>query len=510
MTNRKRSVLNLASAAIGQLLTIAIGFLLPRLFIINFGSEVNGLLSSANQILVYLAIFEAGVGGVTLQALYGPIARQEWGAINGILSATNIYYKKTSFLYLITLTGISVIYPLLIAVSMPHLTVSLIIFFVGLPQVASFFIQAKYVLLLRADGKNYVITNLITVINVLVGLVKVFLLLRRVSVLPVIIIQCLILLTQAIILTRYTRRHYPQLSLDVPPDYPAISQKNFMLVHQISALVFQNTDILILTMVAGLKVVSVYSVYKLVMSQMTNLVYILQSSVDFILGQTYQTDKNLYVSRIDRFESFFSALSFSVFAVIFYILYDFVSLYTRDVQDVVYADRLLVLLFVSIELLSVMRAPMLQTINYAGHFRETVPQSLLETGINLVVSLAAVYLWGIYGVLIGTITALLYRTNDIILYANRRLLHRSPRRTYKIHLLNILLFLLVQVLFRALFQPAGTWVELLTTSILAGCISLPLFLAAQTLAWPDNRASFRYYLKNSRQLFQKVFKKQGK
>ena len=71
MTKRRRSVLNLISAVLGQILGIAIGFLLPWLFITSFGSEINGLLSSANQILVYLALFEAGVGAVSLQALYG-------------------------------------------------------------------------------------------------------------------------------------------------------------------------------------------------------------------------------------------------------------------------------------------------------------------------------------------------------------------------------------------------------------------------------------------------------
>lgn len=506
MTNRKRSFLNLTSAIFGQVVSIAIGFLLPRLFITNFGSEVNGLISSANQILVYLALFEAGVGGVTLQALYGPIARKQWDTINGILSATNIYYKKASALYLITLVAVAVLYPLVVSIALPALSVSLIIFFIGLPQVVSFFVQAKYILLLRADGKNYVLTNLTAVINTLTGLTKVVLILKGVDVLPVIIVQCLILLTQAIVLSRYTKKHYPQLSLDVQPDYPAISQKNYMLVHQICGLIFQNTDILILTMIAGLKVVSVYSVYKLVMSQMGNLVYILQSSVDFILGQTYQTDQKKYIRRIDQFESLFSAISFSLYAVIFFVLYAFVSLYTKGVEDIRYADHTLVLLFVVIELLSVMRMPMLQTINYAGHFKETLPQSLFETAINVVASIIAVSFLGIYGVLLGTIAALLYRTNDIIFYSNKKLLHRGPQKTYLIHLLNIVLFILVQLLFGSLFPNMDTWGSLIKTSILAGLISVPLFLSAQILIWPENRASFRYYAGNIGMLLKK-FKK---
>lgn len=510
MTNRKRSLLNLASASFGQLMMIAIGFLLPRLFITSFGSEVNGLLSSANQILVYLAIFEAGVGGVTLQALYGPVARQDWGKINGILSATNTYYKKTSLLYGLTLVAVSALYPLVVAIDQPHATVSLIIFLVGLPQVVSFYIQAKFVLLLKADGKNYILTLLSTLISVLAGLAKVFLILQGMDVLPVIIAQCVIQLLQAWYIDRYMKKHYPQISLDAKPDYEAISQKNYMLVHQLGALVYHNTDVLLLSVVSGLKVVSVYSIYKLVMSQLGNLLFNIQNSVDFILGQTYQTDRAKYIRRIDQFESWFSALAFSVYGVIFFALYSFVRLYTSGVEDVVYADRLLVLMFVSIELLSAMRQPMQQTINYAGHFKNTLPQTLIETGLKLVISLIGVAIWGIYGVLAGTIISQLYRVNDVIFYANTKLLRRGVQRTYSIHAINFLVFIIAQLLFSAIFPDITTWKDFVTVGILAGCISLPLFLAAQTLAWPDNRASLRYYLKNSRQLFQKVFKKQGK
>ncbi len=75
----------------------------------------------------------------------------------------------------------------------------------------------------------------------------------------------------------------------------------------------------------------------------------------------------------------------------------------------------------------------MNTISFAQHFRQTQWRSVLESGINLSVSICAVLLLrgrtelsGIYGVLIGTIAALLYRSNDMILYANRRILHRSP------------------------------------------------------------------------------------
>lgn len=495
MTNRKKSIRNLLSAAIGQLIAIAIGFMLPRLYIINFGSEVNGLLNLVNQILMYLSLFEAGVGAVTLQALYGPVARGEQSSINGILSATHRYYKRAGIIYLGALTAVSAVYPLVVKGDIGYITVFLVLFLSGLPSAVSFHAQAKYVLLLKAEGKNYIITNLAALITALVGLAKAALILMGYNVLAVVFVSFLIHLIQAVYITRYIKKHYHSLSVDEEPDYQAISQKNYMLVHQISGMIFQNTDILILSAVSGLKVVSVYSVYKLVMSQAANLTYIFQSSVDFVLGQTYHTNQAKYIQRIDLFESYFSALNFAMHAVIFYVLHAFVQMYTRG-ADMQYADPKLVYLFVAIELLTIMRMPMLQTINYAGHFKKTTPQTVMESIINVVVSLFAVYKWGIYGVLIGTIVALLYRTNEIIFYANRKLLNRSPLRSYLVYLLNFGAFALAQVIFANIFPPIDGLVSLIVTSALAAVISLPLFVGLQTAAWKGNRETALFYLKN--------------
>ena len=489
MSNRQRSVYNLLSAALGQVLAIAIGFLLPKLVMETFGSATNGLINSINQLLVYLGLFEAGVGAVTMQALYGPVARREWGSINGVLSATHVYYTKASRYYLLGLLGLAAFYPLVVETGMSWFAVFLVILFCGLANVVSFYVQGKYVLFLRAEGKNYIISNLATLIAVLAGLAKAGLILLGYNVVVVLGVAFVIHLIQMVYVTRYIKKHYPRLSVHEPPNYGAIGQKNYMLVHQISGLVFQNTDVLILTMVSGLKVVSVYSIYKLVMSQVAHLVYILQSSFDFMLGQTYQTDKAKYAKWINVFESYFSAASFAVYTVIYFVLYAFVGLYTRGVTDMQYADQTLVLLFVAIELLTVMRVPMLQTINYAGHFKLTTPQSIAETAINLVVSLLAVSHFGMHGILMGTVAALLYRTNDIILYANKRLLERSPVHTYLIHLLNIALFVGLQGVFALLFQQPANWVELLVTGALAGILSLCSFMLVQTLFWRDNRTA---------------------
>ena len=111
MENKNKALKNLGFSVISQVITLAIGFLLPRLYITSYGSEVNGLLNSLNQLIVYLSLFEAGIGAVTLQSLYGSVARNDWAKINGVLAATDKYYKRAGTLYFFSLLVLAILYP---------------------------------------------------------------------------------------------------------------------------------------------------------------------------------------------------------------------------------------------------------------------------------------------------------------------------------------------------------------------------------------------------------------
>ena len=101
---------NLLSVIACQIITIGIGFLLPRLYIENFGSAVNGVLSTIKQIFTYLCLLEAGIGLASSQALLRPVATAERDSINAILAATRQYYIRTGIVYSVAVTGIAVVY----------------------------------------------------------------------------------------------------------------------------------------------------------------------------------------------------------------------------------------------------------------------------------------------------------------------------------------------------------------------------------------------------------------
>lgn len=476
MQNRKKSQKNMLYSILGQVITISLGIILPRLYIITYGSEVNGMLSSIQQFLVYLNLFEAGVGAVTLQALYGPIARHDYDSINGVLSATNAFYRRTAKFYGIGLLLLGLLYPLSIKTTLPYSFMIACVILSGFGNFVLYLVHAKYRLLLQADGKYYISVNLSTAMTIITSFSKIILVSLGKDVVSVLTVSAVVQLIPAVFLMIYVRRNYPFLDLTVPPQYEKISQRNYMLIHQIAGMVFQNTDLLFITTMCGLKEASVYAVYRMIISHLESILAIPINSIGFILGQTYQIDKEVYIKRIDLFERWYSAAVFATYVVTLQLLMPFVSIYSRGVTDIQYADNTLAILFVVAAVFTAMRVPMLNTIHYAGKFKDTLPQTMLETLINLIVTTVGIIFLGIYGALIGTIVALFYRTNDVIIYSNRKLLNRSPMRTYFIYFEQITISLVLSVLFHSFRQPHtyGQFVVIGMAMFLISCISFTL------------------------------------
>ncbi len=479
MDNKKKIKNNLIFSILSKLVIIGVGLLLPRITMVNYGSEVNGLLNSAHQMVSYLTLFEAGVQAVALKALYAPVYHNNHEDINGILSAVNIQYKKTGTLYLSALIVISLVYALLIkSESVSFLTAFLLTLFSGLGKVVLFFFQGKYRILLQAEGKSYIEANLQTIISLLTGIVKVMLLRLHFDVVLITGISFLISLIQAGYIVHHIRKKYSWINLNAKPTITALKEKNSALVHQVSALVFQNTDVLIITFFCDLKVVSVYSIYKMIVSNLSAILYVVYDSFSFSMGQFFQTDRKKFVKMLDAVEIYYTAGTFAIFAVATVMLPAFISIYTQGVTDIIYVDRYLPTLFVVVEIMSVCRMPLLNTINYAGHFQKTLLRTIIETVINLTTSLVLVQFIGIYGVLLGTIAALLFRCTDVLFYVNRKILNRKSWRSLAVQIINVLIFVVVVQVEPFVNNCVNSYAE----AVVSACILTPALLAVYFVA----------------------------
>ena len=232
---------NIVFSLFAQVITIVLGLIVPRISIVNYGSEINGLLVSASQILVYLNLFESGIQAVASQALYKPVGKQEHDKINEIIAAVNKNYYKTGSLYSISLLSVSLIYSYYLQrPSLSFFTIFIVVFFSGFGNVLSFFFQGKYKILMTVEGKSYLITNINALTSVISILVKIIMMECRAPIGLIIFVTFILSLLPLGYIEFYIRTDYKWIDLNVKPNYRALSQNRQALIHQISTLVFSN------------------------------------------------------------------------------------------------------------------------------------------------------------------------------------------------------------------------------------------------------------------------------
>ena len=476
---------NLLSGILYQIVLIALSFILPRLYLENFGSEVNGVLSTVKQIFVYMLLLESGIGLATTQALYKPVAEKDHNKVSSVISATNIYYRKIGIIYLAVVLLIAFVYAYIIPTSIDSEVLFGIIILTALPVLFSYFLQAKYRILLEVDGRKYVITNSETILQLLSNIGKILVLLLTDSLLLIQLVYCSLSLLQLLYVYVHAKRRYDWLDVKAKPDFEAISQRKSVLVHQVSGMVFNNTDILLLSFLCDFKVVSVYTIYNIFFSQVQTFITSVISGFSFALGQMFHTDRDKFIRVYNVYETVYIMATFIIYTLMAVFLLPLIQIYTQGIEDANYTNSYLIILFVIMNLLSNGKLPSNHVLEYSGKFEETRSHAIWEMTINIVVSVVSIIKWGICGAILGTIVALLYRGTMMIYYSNKKVLERGVFHTYKHWIANGAVFLFVMLIFFVDSFSGLSFVSLLVKGIIHSLWIVPLYLVVNIICFKD-------------------------
>ena len=475
-TKDNRIKYNLLSGVLYQVVLIALSFLLPRLYLENFGSEVNGVLSTIKQIFVYMLLLESGVGLATTQALYKPVAEKNHNKVSSVISATHSYYVKVGVIYAIIVLLIALVYEYIVPTAIGPGVIFGIVILTALPQMFSYFVQAKYRILLEVDGRKYVITNSETILQLISNVAKILVILLTNNLLLMQLSYCILSLLQLCYIYAYAKRRYKWLSVKTQPDYEAVSQRKSVLVHQVSGMVFNNTDILLLSFLCDFRVVSVYTIYNIFFSQIQTFITSITSGFSFALGQMFHTDRARFMKVYNVYETFYIMATFVIYTLMAVFLLPLIQIYTKGINDANYTNSLLVILFVVMNLLSNGKLPSNHVLEYSGKFEETRSHAIWEMVINITVSIVSILKWGICGAILGTIVALLYRGTMMIYYSNKKVLGRGMFHTYKLWLVNGAVFVTLMAIFYVDSFSGLSFAKLLIKGMLPSLWIVPLYI----------------------------------
>ncbi|EIQ70047.1 putative membrane protein [Escherichia coli EPEC C342-62] len=265
MQNNKRVVfMNVSLNIMQQLINTVYTFIIPPLIIINYGSDINGLISSVKQCLVYLALVEAGVGGAAIVALFKPLSEGDRVLQSQIISEAKYFYSKIGVVFIILLLLFSIIYAQIISDQINIILAISLFVIMGLINAVDFLLISKYQVFLTADNKLYV-TSATKILTIILDMGCAYILITEgMNIILVQICSVFIYMIRYVIYYFYFLKKYSYISFDLKNKTALLHQKSAVLIHQISGALVFNSPMILITIFLNLKAASIYSIYMLI------------------------------------------------------------------------------------------------------------------------------------------------------------------------------------------------------------------------------------------------------
>lgn len=432
MSRTKSFLYNSVSAALLQMFTVAAGFVIPRIILTTYGSEINGLITSITQFIAYFNLVEAGLAGAAIYALYKPLADNDHTSINAVLSATNRFYILSGYIFVALTLGLALLYPAFVKTSLlSPFSVGVLVLILGVSGALEFFTMAKYRALLTADQKLYVISMASIVAIILNTVIIVVLAYNDTSIIVLKSVALFSVFARSLILNIYVRFRYRYINYKETPNNEALNKRWDAFYLQILGAIQSGAPVIIATIFTSLQVVSLYSIFSMVVVGISRLVGIFTSGLFASFGDVIaRSEQSVLQKAYQEFELMYYMLISWAFSCTMVLIMPFIRLYTAGITDVNYNVPLVGILFTLNGLLYSLKTPQGMLVISAGLYRETRWQVTIQGLIAVVGGVILVHFWELVGILVGSILSNIYRDIDLLFYIPHRLTKLKVRTSF--------------------------------------------------------------------------------
>lgn len=429
---------NTAASLIAQITTLICGFILPRLFLQHYGSEVNGLVNSITQFLSVIAFLELGVGAVVQSSLYKPLAEKDNQQISKVMVSANKFFQRLARILLVYVMSLMIIYPFIANQNFGFIYTATLIAAISISSFAQYYFGIVNSLLLNADQRGYIQYNAQTVTIILNTIVCAIMISMDGTIQIVKLVTSLIYIARPIILQIYVNNHYT-INWKIKYTQEPIKQKWNGVAQHVASVVLDGTDTIVLTVFSTLSNVSIYSVYFLVVKGVKTLFLSVTNGIQALIGELWAKQE------LDQLKSFFGWIEWLihtgttyVFSCTAALIVPFIQVYTLGIRDANYIQPTFAILLTLANAMHCLRLPYNIMILAAGHYKQTQRNYIVAAILNIVVSVLTVKIWGLIGVAIGTLVAMTYQTIWLAIYDSRHFINWPLKKVIKQFLVDII------------------------------------------------------------------------
>ena len=397
--------------------------------------------------MAYISLLEGGIGGVARAALYKPLADNNIHVISEILAEIKNFFRIVAYIFIIYVIILSCTFKTISHIEcMDWFSTFLLVIVISLSTFAQYFVGISYSVLIQAAQRTYIM-SLISISTVVLNTIFVIILVDFGSNLTIVkFVSSCVFVLRPFLMCIYVRREFSLVKCN-KSNKTYLSQKWSGLGQHIAFFLYSNTDIAILTIFADLRMVAVYSVYYMVVSQIENLIASFSSGMEAVFGDMLVKNEMEELHKtFNYYEIMISVISTILFSVTAVLIVPFVRIYTENVSDTNYIAPTFSLLLILSSYVACLRKPYHNLIIAAGHFKQTQIAAYGEAIINIGLSVVLVIYFGLIGVAIGTLVATTFRLLYYAFYLSTHIFNRRIIFFIRCEIKNTTIFVLVYII----------------------------------------------------------------
>ena len=431
----RNSALNLITSIGGQLLVTVLHFVTRTVFVNTLGASYLGIGGLFTNILSMLSLTELGVATAIAFKLYQPLANNDEKRVRVLMKFYKQAYRVIGIAIMVLGLCLIPTLPFLIKdyESLEVLGINAVLVFILylLQSVSSYLFFAYRSAIMRANQKKYILDIADYAVTIMTSVTQIMILIFLkdfvIYTASVIVFNIIKNIINAII----SQKRYPEFfihekdSISKEEVFGLIKDCGALFLYKINAVVIKATDNLILSTFWGLVLVGKYSNYLLIYRTIVSILKRVYEAIRASMGNLFATES------VEKQYSFFKIVNF-MSVVLFGTAGVGVAVCANELIQVwlgekYVVDSVLPVLIGAELLLAGIILNLTQIRSVSGVFRQMWYRPLLGILVNLGVSIALVQVWGISGVVVGTIATYFF-TNFLI---DPILIHKYSFNNYK-------------------------------------------------------------------------------
>lgn len=477
----KKSAINMITAFISQLIIIALGFVSRKVMIDSVGVEYLGINGLMSNILTILSLAESGIGVAIVYSLYKPLAENDIPKIKALMNFYKYTYRALALFTLILGLSLIPFLPNIMKDNTVENSVQIYLLFL-FGSVSSYLFSYK-ISMNSADQNKYLSTIINTITQIIVLILKVFILYLTKNYILFISIDMITTLLKNIIFSKIIDKKYPYLKekntvkLDLETKRELFVNIKSLFLGKIGYVISIASDNLVISSFISIKTVGLYSNYTTLVSAVLGFVSIFISSISASFGNLVAEEEGEKVYSIFKVTSLINFWLYGFSCICLYSLSEpFITLWLG--KDYLMGKSALLLIVINF-MLSGFIAPIDSVKNAAGLYHPDRFIPIISAIVNMVISITLVKSLGICGVFLGTIISNIlfsFWIKPLLVY--KYIFKKSARKYFIdifIKIVGIIILCLVSERMGSLIYIKNEYIALLVKLIICTIISNGIF-----------------------------------